>query len=41
MRDILMVCGEDPYTHKGLADLAIPYVRAESGATAWRAPAMT
>jgi ectoine hydroxylase-related dioxygenase (phytanoyl-CoA dioxygenase family) len=41
MRDILMVCGEDPYTHKGLADLAIPYVRAESGASAWRAPAMT
>ncbi len=41
MRDILIVCGEDPYAYKGLADLAIPYVRAESGATAWRAQAMT
>ena len=38
MRDILLVCGEDPYAVKGTADLAVPYVRAETGATAWRAP---
>lgn len=41
MRDILLVAGEDPYAQKGIADLAVPYVRAETGATAWRAPAMT
>ncbi|MGG5812135.1 phytanoyl-CoA dioxygenase family protein [Falsiroseomonas sp. CW058] len=41
MRDILMVAGEDPHAHKGVADIARPFVRAEAGATAWRAPAMS
>ncbi len=38
MRDIVLVCGEDPYAHKGAADVAKPFVRAEAGQTAWRAP---
>jgi hypothetical protein len=30
-RDIVMVCGDDPYAHKGIADITRPFVRAEAG----------
>src|SRR5579864_62704 len=30
MRDIVMICGEDPYAWRGLEDLTTPYIRPES-----------
>ncbi|MGB5759341.1 MAG: phytanoyl-CoA dioxygenase family protein [Acidimicrobiales bacterium] len=30
MRDVVMVCGEDPYRWKGYEDLTYPYLRAET-----------
>jgi phytanoyl-CoA hydroxylase len=30
VRDIVMICGEDPYAWKGIEDLSIPYVRPEN-----------
>lgn len=35
-RDVVMVAGDDPYAHKGLADLAFPFVRAEDATEARR-----
>ena len=28
-RDVVMVCGQDPYAHRGQEDLARPYLRPE------------
>jgi hypothetical protein len=41
MRDVILVSGEDPYAHKAVADLAVPFVRAEAGTAAWRASPTT
>ena len=30
MRDIMMVCGKDPYAYKGIADITFAFLRAES-----------
>jgi len=30
MRDIVMVCGEDPYAYKGITDIMEPFLRGES-----------
>jgi ectoine hydroxylase-related dioxygenase (phytanoyl-CoA dioxygenase family) len=30
MRDIVMICGKDPYAYKGLEDLMVPFLRGES-----------
>jgi hypothetical protein len=29
-RDIVLVCGQDPYAYQGLADVTFPFLRAES-----------
>ena len=30
MRDIIMVCGTDPYAHKGVKDITYAFLRAET-----------